>query len=206
MIRIARYAALAAALFATSAFAGAREDLDAFTQGLKGLEGQFTQRVYDRNGKLKEASSGQVALSVPDRFRWEYVTPYPQLIVADGETVWVHDPDLEQATRRPQGAEEQTSPLSALIDPSRLDAQFQVEELASADGIAWLLLAPKAGSEASFRTARLGFAEGALVEMQLVDAIGQRTQISFSDWQRNPRFDGSTFSYTPAAGIDVIGG
>ncbi|MEG3190969.1 outer membrane lipoprotein chaperone LolA [Lysobacter sp. D1-1-M9] len=206
MIRIARYAALVTALFATSAFAGARDDLNTFTQGLKGLEGQFTQRVFDRNGKLKETSSGQVALSVPDRFRWEYVTPYPQLIVADGETVWIHDPDLEQATRRPQGAEEQTSPLSALIDPTRLDAQFQVEEGTSTDGIAWLSLAPKNGKEASFRTARLGFADGALVEMQVVDAIGQHTRISFSDWQRNPRFDESTFSYTPAAGTDVIGG
>ena len=86
------------AMFATTAFAGARDDLATFTKGLKGLDGQFVQQVYDTNGKLKESSSGRVAMSAPRLFRWEYVKPYPQLIVADGKTVWVFDPDLEQVT------------------------------------------------------------------------------------------------------------
>ena len=76
---------LAAALFAGTAFAGARDDLTTFTKGLKGLDGQFSQQVFDANGKLKETSSGRVALSAPRLFRWEYVKPYAQLIVADGK-------------------------------------------------------------------------------------------------------------------------
>src|SRR3546814_12261893 len=77
------------------------------------------QTVYDVNGKLKETSSGRVALSAPRLFRWEYVKPYEQLVIADGSKVWVYDPDLAQATVRPQGAEEQNSPLATLIDPDR---------------------------------------------------------------------------------------
>ncbi len=206
MIRIAQYTILATALFATSAFAGARDDLNAFTKGLKGLDGQFTQQVFDTRGKLKESSSGQVALKTPRQFRWQYVKPYPQLIVADGTTVWIYDKDLEQVTRRPQGAEEQSSPLAALIDPGKLDARFVVKEAGNVDGLSWLSLAPKNDAEASFRTARLGFANQQLVKMDVVDAVGQRTEISFSGWKRNPAFAESTFRYTPPKGVDVIGG
>lgn len=196
---------LALALFASTAVAGARDDLNTFTKGLKGLSGQFAQQVYDPQGKLKERSSGQVALSAPRLFRWEYVKPYPQLIVADGKKVWVHDPDLQQVTVRPQGVEEQNNPLAALIDPAKLDAQFVVKELGSAEGLEWLSLAPKQEGDAGFRSARLGFGPSGLVKMHVVDALGQRTDIDFSGWKRNPAFPADTFRYTPPKGVDVIG-
>ncbi|HEU0307531.1 MAG TPA: outer membrane lipoprotein chaperone LolA [Lysobacter sp.] len=205
-MRLVGLVGLAAALFATTAFAGARDDLNAFTKGLKGLDGQFAQHVFDPKGKLKESSSGRVALSAPRLFRWEYEKPYPQLIVADGKTVWVHDPDLQQVTRRPQGVEEQNSPLSVLIDPGKLDAQFVVKEGGMADGLQWLVLTPKGNAtDASFRSARLGFTQSALVKMQVIDALGQRTEIDFSGWKRNPAFPANTFRYTPPKGVDVIG-
>lgn len=193
-------------LVAGSAFAGARDDLDAFTSGLKGLDGDFVQRVYTSQGKLKETSSGEVQLSVPRLFRWEYTKPYPQLIVADGDKVWIYDPDLAQVTVRPQGVEEQSSPLAALFEPARLDAMFKVEEGGDANGLSWLKLTPRQGQEASFRTARLGFDDAALVKMEVVDAIGQRTEIDFKGWERNPAFASGTFKYVPAKGVDVIGG
>lgn len=192
-------------LVAGSAFAGARDDLNAFTKGLKGLDGDFVQQVYTSQGKLKETSSGQVQLSVPRLFRWEYTSPYPQLIVADGEKVWIYDPDLAQVTVRPQGLEEQSSPLAALFEPARLDAMFVVEESGSAGGLSWLKLTPKEGREASFRSARLGFDDASLVKMEVVDAIGQRTEIEFAEWERNPGFAADTFKYTPPKGVDVIG-
>lgn len=210
MTRIVKFAmagAIATALFSGSAFAGARDDLNAFTKGLKGLDGQFAQQVFDQKGKLKESSSGKVALSAPRLFRWEYVKPYPQLIVADGKVVWVYDPDLHQVTKRPQGVEEQNSPLSVLIDPGKLDAQFVVKEDGAAGGLEWLALTPKGNAaDASFHSARLGFAKSALVKMQVVDALGQRTEINFSGWKRNPAFPASTFRYAPPKGVDVIGG
>lgn len=205
MIRIARYAVLAAALIAGTAFAGARDQLKSFTTGLKGLDGQFTQQVFDGGGKLKESSSGRVALSAPRLFRWEYVKPYEQLIVADGSKVWVYDPDLQQVTVREQGVEEQNSPLSALIDPGKLDQQFNVSDGGSRDGLEWLALTPKNEGDASFQSARLGFDGNGLAQMEVVDAVGQRTAIRFSGWKRNPSFAATTFKYSPAAGVDVVG-
>lgn len=196
---------LGTALLAGNALAGGRDELKSFASGLKGLDGQFTQQVYDAKGKLKETSSGRVALSAPRLFRWEYAKPYPQLIVADGKKVWVYDPDLQQVTVRDQGSEEQNSPLSALIDPAKLDQQFNVKESGDADGLQWLILTPKSEGEASFQSARLGFGKGGLSRMEVLDAVGQNTKISFSGWKRNPAFAGTTFKYTPAKGVDVVG-
>ncbi|TXH63496.1 MAG: outer membrane lipoprotein chaperone LolA [Thermomonas sp.] len=198
-------ALLLAANVAHAANTGARGQLDAFTKGLKGLDGQFTQQVFDARGKQKEASSGRVAVSAPRLFRWEYVKPYPQLIVADGETVWVYDPDLQQASRRPQGAEEASSPLAILLDQQKLDRDFSVTETATVGGIEWLQLTPKQ-ADAAFKTARLGFGKAGLVQMEYEDALGQRTKISFSGWKRNPGFAKGTFRYVPGKGVDVIGG
>ncbi|MET0548614.1 MAG: outer membrane lipoprotein chaperone LolA [Xanthomonas sp.] len=206
MLRTLRYTVLATALLAGSAFAGAREDLTAFTRGLKGLDGQFAQKVYDGKGTLKESSSGRVALSAPRLFRWEYRKPYTQLIVADGSKVWVYDPDLKQATVRAQGSEDQNSPLTALIDPGRLDRQYDVsEEAVARDGLQWLTMTPKVDTEASFQMAKLGFDRNGLARMEVVDPVGQRTDISFSDWKRNPSFAAGTFRYVPDKDVDVVG-
>lgn len=204
-MRLFRLAILPLALFATTAIAGARDDLAAFTKGLKGLDGQFSQQVFDQRGKLKESSSGRVALSAPRLFRWEYVRPYPQLIVADGKTVWVFDPDLEQVTKRPQGIAEEGNPLAALVDPARLDRDYVVEDAGSADGLDWLVLKPKDDAGASFQSARLGFGAHGLARMQVVDAVGQQTRIAFEGWRRNPAFAAGTFAFTPPKGVDVVG-
>lgn len=199
-------AALATALLLASqlAVAGARDDLAAFTKGLKGLDGQFSQQVFDVRGKQKEVSSGRVAVSTPRLFRWEYTRPYVQLIVADGKTVWVVDPDLDQATRRPQGPEEANSPLAILLEPARLERDFTVKDGGTRNGASWLDIAPRS-ADAGFKTARLGFSAGQLSRLEYVDALGQRTAIAFSGWKRNPSFAAGTFAYVPGKGVDVIG-
>ena len=191
-------------LTAHAAHAGARDALAVFTRDLKGLDGQFTQQVFDSRGKQKESSSGRVAVAVPRLFRWEYVKPYPQLIVADGKQVWVYEPDLKQVSRRAQGAEEANSPLALLLEPAKLDRDFVVKDATAQAGTEWLDIAPRS-TEAAFKTARLGFRQGQLVQVEYVDALSQRTLIAFTGWKRNPAFAQGTFTYVPAKGVDVIG-
>ncbi len=196
----------AACLASTSAWAGARDELNAFTSGLKGLDGQFSQQVFDTRGKVKESSSGRVALSAPRMFRWEYVKPHPQLIIADGKKVWLYEPDLEQASVREQGSEEQSSPLTALINPALLDAQYDLsEEAAPRDGMQWLSLTPKRETETSFEYAALGFTAQGLARMEINDSLGQRTVITFTGWKRNPGFAKDTFTFKAPQGTDIIG-
>lgn len=206
MTLIFRVLVIATLFAAGTVHAGGRESLNTFTRGLKGLDGQFSQQVFDSKGKRKETSSGRVALSTPRLFRWEYLKPYPQLIVADGSKVWVYDPDLKQVTVRPQGAEEQNSPLATLLDPQKLDRDFKVKDGGNQGGFEWLELAPMRDEGAAFQSARLGFDKLGLARMHIVDALGQRTEISFSGWKRNPAFAVKTFRFTPPKGTDVVGG
>jgi len=207
MNRMIRYTlAFSLLLAAFTTHASAREQLAAFTRNLSGLDGRFNQQVLDETGHLREESSGRVALSVPRLLRWEYLSPYPQLIVADGTSVWVYDPDLEQASRRAQGDEAQDSPLIILTDPARLEREYQIEDTGPEDGLDWLTLTPKQNpDEAGFQRAWLGFDASGLVRMDIEDALGQHTRIAFSQWRRNPAFAEGTFRFTPPEGVDVIG-
>lgn len=206
VLRTVSCLALGLALLSGNALAGARDELARFTRGLKGLEGEFTQQVYDANGRRKESSAGKVAVSAPRLFRWEYTTPFVQLVVADGEKVWIYEPDLQQATVKPQGEEERNSPLVALFEPARLERQFDVSEDATpSDGLQWMTLTPKVDAEANFQVARLGFNGQGLARMEVVDLVGQKTEIRFGAWRRNPSFAADTFQFKPGKDVDVVG-
>ena len=187
------------------AHAGARQQMTTFTKNLQGLSSPFEQTVYSPAGKVSDKSSGVVKLKAPRQFRWQTLKPYAQTIVADGNHIWIYDPDLEQVTVRNQSAEESNSPLAVLIDSSEMERQFKVTEAAKANGLEWLLLKPKKPDEAPFEKAMLGFSAQGLARMELYDGLGQRTVISFTQWQRNPKFIKIDFTFTPPKGADVVG-
>ena len=205
-MRVSRWlAGFCALALAQIAHAEARADLATFTKGLKSLQGGFSQEVYDTKGHLKQSSSGRVSLATPRQFRWEYVKPYRQLVVADGKTVWIYEPDLQQVSKRPQGPEEQNSPLAILVDPARLDRNYVVTDGGTSAGADWLVIAPKSKAESNFQSARIGFKDGQLSQIVVTDALGQRTQMYFAKWQRNIDLPASNFSFTPPKDVDVIG-
>lgn len=192
-------------LLCNTASATAREQLQRFTRELTAMQASFEQRVFDPNGKPVEVSTGVVKLKAPRQFRWEYQQPFPQTIVADGDQIWIYDPDLEQVTVRNQSYEEQSSPLAVLIDPGELDRQFNAREGGQSNRLDWLELLPKKPDDAPFQRARLGFGEQGLATMELFDSLGQRTVLGFSAWKRNPAFAADTFRFVPPPGVDVVG-
>jgi outer membrane lipoprotein carrier protein len=187
------------------AYAGpARDQLNAFSLGVKTLQGQFSQTVFDARGRKKDQSSGQVALMAPRQFRWDVEKPYVQHIVADGNAIWVHDVELEQVNVRAQSFDEANSPLAVLLDLAMLDVEFKSVERPLAQAQQWLRLTAKAKNP-DFKYADLGFNKNALVTMRLVDNFGQRTDIVFSQWARNPRLSAKLFTFVPPTGVDVVG-
>lgn len=182
----------------------ARARLDAFAKGLSAVSAHFAQTVYDVNGQPADSTEGSLALSAPRQFRWETTRPYKQLIVADGMHVWIYDPELEQVTVRNQGVEESHSPLTVLTDLGQLDREFKVNEQGNRDGRLWLRLKSTA-KDPQFEYADLGFGPAGLDRMVFKDTLGNRTEIRFSDWQRNPRLPADAFKFTPPKGTDVIG-
>jgi outer membrane lipoprotein carrier protein len=182
----------------------ARARLDAFATDLQSVSAGFEQHVTDANGGAGKTTHGTLALQAPRQLRWDTTAPYKQLIVADGEKVWVYDEDLEQVSVRPQGTEEAHSPLTVLTNLSQLDQDFATSEQGERDGLVWLRLKSK-DKDPQFAYADLGFDAGGLERMRFEDTLGDKTEIVFSGWKRNPKLDPGLFKFTPPPGVDVVG-
>ena len=201
-----RLLVLALALCAATASAAdsARSRMQVFSKDLKSVTADFSQSVTDANGHKGDASRGTMALEAPRQFHWETTEPYQQTIVADGQRVWVYEPDLQQVSVRSQSSEEAHSPLTVLTDLSQLDSQFTASESGERDGLVWLKLVSKA-KDPEFEYAELGFSAQTLDRMLFKDQLGNTTEIRFSAWKRNPSLAADTFKFTPPKGVDVIG-
>ena len=182
----------------------ARDQLNSFSKSVKTMRGEFAQTLFDAKGRKKDQSSGTVALMAPRQFRWDVLQPFEQHIVADGNAIWVYDVELEQVNVRAQSFDEANSPLAVLLDLAMLDIEFNSTERPVAAGQYWLRLTAKAKNP-DFKYADLGFAKGAMTTMRLVDNFGQRTDIVFSKWVRNPKLAATLFTFTAPDGVDVVG-
>lgn len=198
--------ALLVALGPSSALAqeiSARAQLERFTDGLQTLHARFVQQVVSSDGVVEDASEGEVWLARPQRFRWSYGGEFPELVVGDGQRIWIYDEALEQVTVKSQ-AEAQDSPLTLLTDPGRLEEQFAVREA----GEAWdlqLLELRSVRADQSFDRVLLGLGENRLQLMIMEDAFGLRTELRFSDLTRNLELEPGLFEFQPPDGVDVIG-
>lgn len=182
----------------------AREQLEQFSNGLVTLHAGFSQVVVSSDNEVQDQSEGQVWLSRPDLFRWEYGGEFPELVVADGSIIWIYDEMLEQVTVKDQGQAVIDSPLSLLTDPGLLDEQFEVREV-GASAETQLLELRSRDQETGFERFLVGMAGDSLVLMIIEDAFGLRTEIRFSSVTRNPEIDPGLFEFSPPDGVDVIG-
>lgn len=180
------------------------EQLHEFLDGLRTLRADFEQTLTDASGGEGQRSSGSLAIRRPGQFRWDYREPYPQEIVADGETIWIYDPDLAQVTREEQERALQGSPAQVLSDTVPLEASFVIRPGGGdAPGLAWVTLVPREESS-QFEQIRLGFRDDTLVRMEMADKLGQSSVFRFSNVRRNPDIARSVFRFEPPAGADVL--
>jgi outer membrane lipoprotein carrier protein len=182
----------------------ARAQLERFTEGLESLHARFDQQIINPDGLVEENSSGQLWIAHPNRFRWEYGGDFPELVVADGEKVWLYDEMLEQVTIRQQSNLTADSPLTLLTDISQLDVQFDVRELGGDSGLELLELRAH-NPESQIERDLLGLVDDKVLLMAMEDAFGLRTEIRFKDIKRNPPLNEELFHFTPPEGVDVIG-
>ena len=176
----------------------------AFVRSTQSARSDFSQKMYDRNRKLVQESSGSFMFQRPGRFRWTYAKPYAQIIVGDGEKVWIFDQDLNQVVVRKLERAIGSTPAALLAGSAEVEQAFELSEAGSADGLEWLEARPRA-RESGFERIRMGFGVAGIEAMELVDPFGQTTLLRFSNLSRNPGLDPSTFRFTPPKGVDVLG-
>ena len=205
---IAMLAAWAAAAGAASA--AGLDSLEAFVKGAKSGKAEFTQVVTSpsRDGQAArtKTSSGTFEFSRPNRFRFHYKKPFEQTIVADGQTLWLHDVDLNQVTARKQAAILGTTPaalIAAAPDLSALQKDFTLQPAADKDGLQWVQATPKA-KDGQLQNVRVGFKGADLAALEILDSFGQRSLLTFANLQTNVALSQDAFQFKPPAGADVI--
>jgi outer membrane lipoprotein carrier protein len=191
------------AVSATSATAGAIERLESFIAGTRAARADFSQTVIDGDGKTVQESSGTFEFSRPNKFRWHYRAPFEQLLVADGERLWIYDKDLNQVTTRKLDKAIGSSPAALLAGADEIERYFSLEALGKRNKLEWLQVKPY-DEESMFEKVRMGFAGNGLRVMELYDHFGQKTVIRFSKLQKSPQFPPDVFSFTPPPGADVV--
>ena len=179
------------------------ERFQSYVRTTQAAQGEFAQKVYDKSGKLVQDSRGSFAFLRPGRFRWTYVKPQ-QVIVGDGERVWIHDADLNQVTVRRVTRVLGATPAALLAGASDIANSFELKETGTRDGLEWLEAKPRE-KEAGFELVRLGLSTGGVEAMELLDHFGQTTVLRFTGVVRNPQIDPATFRFTPPKGADVLG-
>jgi outer membrane lipoprotein carrier protein len=197
--------ALGAAMSASAADdAAAGRRVDRIVGAMQSLRSQFEQTLAGAHGEVLERASGTLSLAKPNRFRWDYATGVHQLIVSDGERVWLYDQELEQVTVRAFGQSLSATPAGLLAGTGHVSESFRVTDVGRYDGLDWVRLQPKT-KDTDFREIRLGLAGDQLVRMMLKDKLGQSTELRFSGVESNPKLDPALFQFTPPPGVDVIG-
>jgi len=200
-----RGALLALLLLAPAAAqASALQRFQEFLRGTQSARATFEQKVYDRDQRLVQASTGTFSFLRPGRFRWRYAQPYEQLIVGDGERVWIYDPDLNQVTVRAMARALGSTPAALLAGSADVERAFDFTEGGSAGGLEWLEAKPR-GDDSGFERIRLGLGAGGVQAMELTDHFGQTTVLRFSALERNAPLAPSDFRFVPPRGADVLG-
>ncbi len=198
------FAALALVAVAQPTDAATLDRLHAFVRETQTARTQFTQTVVDKNGRALRSANGTFELSRPGKFRWIVEAPYKQLLVGDGQRVWVYDEDLNQVIVRKVGDMLGGTPAALLSGNQDVERAFDWKDLPATDGLEWLSATPLA-KDAAFTEIRIGFDAKGLAALEIVDAFGQRSLVRFTHVERNPKFAPDTFRFTPPKGADVIG-
>lgn len=192
------------ALAADTQSSGLKEFL-AKLQGVENFQAAFVQTSRAQGGEILQQMQGTLSVAKPGKMRWETEDPYAQLVVSDGQLIWVYDMDLEQVTIRNMDQRVQETPALLLSgDTDQIDASFVVSYEASGKNSLFQLV-PKDPSQL-FQSLEFHYEGKILQRMMIFDAAGQVTEIAFSEQKANEAIDEQAFIFDVPEGVDVIDG
>ena len=190
------------------------ESLGQFLKQARSGRAQFSQVVTSpsKAGQVPrvKTSSGSFEFQRPGKFRFTYRKPFEQTLLADGQTLWLHDVELNQVTARKQTEVLSSTPaalLTSAADLQALKADFQFAAEPDRDGLQWVRATPLV-ADGQIRSVMVGLRRVAagpeLAVLDVQDSLGQRSVLTFSAFELNPVLSGNTFVFKTPAGADVI--
>ena len=174
-----------------------------FTQ-VQTYNARFSQVVLDEALNTLQESSGTLWIERPDRFRWDYDSPFKQQIVSDGKKIWVYDKELQQVTVRALTGGLGYTPAVLLAGRGRLEDNFTIKPLGAQGNLEWAQLIPK-NKDGGFESIRIGFEQGKLRVLEMLDGFGNTTRLTLQAQKENLKIEPERFQFTPPKGVDIVG-
>ena len=202
--------AILVASFCAQVHATGLSSLERFVKNVTTGRAEFTQVVTappkDGQAARSKTSSGSFEFSRPNRFKFIYKKPFAQSIVADGQTLWLYDVDLNQVTARQQAKALGATPaalIAAAPDLRALQVEYTLTDEPDKDGLQWLAATPKS-KDNPLQSVRIGFKGDLLAELDMLDSFGQKSVIRFIGFEANAKLSPGSFEFKPPVGADVI--
>jgi len=168
-------------------------------------QADFEQSVYRETSDKPEVTLGRFLIQRPNHFKWQTTEPFEQSIIADGRNLWTYDPELEQVTIQNQQSVLADSPLLLLTSSiESLVEAFEIQQIKSLDKDNQQLFALTPRHNSLFESVHILIEDKKIKEFFLVDTLGGRTGVQFSNIQLNQKMDVREFIFVAPDGIDII--
>ena len=179
------------------------ERLDRYLAGINSLKADFVQYTFNADRSKMMEAHGTLYLQRPGRFRWEYDSPTKQIIIADGQRVYLHDLELRQVSQQSQAKALRGTPALLLANRDPIADHFTTRAVPSQDGRDWVELTPREHDTEVVRI-EVGLGQDTLDSLIMQDSFGQETRLNFSAAQRNPVLKPELFQIDRAAVDDFL--
>jgi chaperone LolA len=150
-------------------------------------------------------AKGEVVFAKPGKMRWSYTSPEPSLVVSDGATLWVYDPQAREVQQLPLGEGHLSAAgVQFLLGAGKLRDEFHVSTSDCGGTAVMLALTPRREAQYESLEMRVDRASGVARETTVVDLFGNRTTIAFDELRENTDPSADLFTFTPPTGVRVI--
>jgi len=195
-------------MLSLNVFAEGISDLNAFVNNVSSMSSEFSQVVLDKKGSKLQDVEGVMLFKRPNKFRWDYLKPYQNQIISDGDRLYMYDQDLRQVSINSIAKVGGSTPL-LIIAGKNIEKYFTLKNIESQAGdessqnIKWVEAIPKEEG-AGFSKVMLGLTENKLSVMKIVDAFEHITTISFKNAKYNVSLSDNDFLFKLPNGVDVV--
>ena len=183
-------------------------DLNAFVNNVSSMSSEFSQVVLDKKGLKLQDVEGVMLFKRPNKFRWDYLKPYQNQIISDGDRLFMYDQDLRQVSINPIAKVAGSTPL-LIIAGKNIEKYFTLRNIEDQvanemnQNIKWVEAVPKEEG-AGFSKVILGLTENKLSVMKIIDAFEHTTTISFKNAKYNVILVDNDFLFKLPTGVDVV--
>jgi outer membrane lipoprotein carrier protein len=177
---------------------------------MQSFQGNFQQTTIIESEARRASASGMIAYQRPGKMRWEYQEPDPQLLVTDGNTLWLYDHLLENVTIQELAVVTDGTALAFLLGAGELTDDFTQRRMQKSlldSDKSWKVLELVPNREKSaieFLQLGVDSESGNLEALLFKDNSGSVRIIEFEALSYNVGFSEGFFSFEIPPGMEVI--